>query len=267
MTSTLTAHDAWRTAREQTLREPHGWLSLTALHWLDDGDGAVPGLPGTWRAAGPDEVAVTAVADDGIVLPGATGPLDGTAHVRPVDGAPGVMVTVGERVVEIARRTDAWALRVRDPQARTRTAFTGVPAWPYDPAAVVDAVFTPYDAPRTVTVDAVVAGVQHFPTAVGEVAFTWAGAPQRLVALAGKDGGLSLHFRDATSGDTTYGGGRILRTDDPAPDGTLEVDLNRVVNLPCAFTAHATCPLPPAGNALDVAVEAGEMSPLRPDLA
>ncbi len=32
MTSTLTAHDAWRAAREQTLREPHGWLSLTALH-------------------------------------------------------------------------------------------------------------------------------------------------------------------------------------------------------------------------------------------
>jgi uncharacterized protein (DUF1684 family) len=39
------------------------------------------------------------------------------------------------------------------------------------------------------------------------------------------------------------------------------------VNLPCAFTAHATCPLPPAGNTLEVAVEAGEKSPLRPDLA
>ena len=89
---------------------------------------------------------------------------------------------------------------------------------------------------------------------------------RRLVALAGKDGGLSLHFRDATSGRETYGGGRILKTADPDADGTVQVDLNRTVNLPCAFTAYATCPLPPAGNALDVAVEAGERTPPRPDL-
>ena len=87
------------------------------------------------------------------------------------------------------------------------------------------------------------------------------GTEHRLVALAGKPDGLSLHFRDATSGDSTYGGGRILRTADPAPDGTVTVDLNRTVNLPCAFTAFATCPLPPEGNVLEVAVEAGEQSP------
>lgn len=122
------AHDTWRADRERTLAEPHGWLSLTALHWLDDGEGGLPGLPGTWRVAGPDAVAVTAEAADGVVLPGTDAPLDGTAHLHPVDGAPGVMVTVGERVVEIARRTDSYALRVRDPRAVTRTAFTGVPA-------------------------------------------------------------------------------------------------------------------------------------------
>ena len=31
-----------------------------------------------------------------------------------------------------------------------------------------------------------------------------------------------------------------------------------MVNLPCAFTDFATCPLPPAGNTLTVALEAGE---------
>jgi uncharacterized protein (DUF1684 family) len=45
------------------------------------------------------------------------------------------------------------------------------------------------------------------------------------------------------------------------------VDLNRTVNLPCAFTEFATCPLPPAGNTVTVPVEAGEHSPARPDLA
>jgi len=33
------------------------------------------------------------------------------------------------------------------------------------------------------------------------------------------------------------------------------------VNLPCAFTAHATCPLPPAENRITVGVEAGERLP------
>src|SRR5204862_412456 len=60
-------------------------------------------------------------------------------------------------------------------------------------------------------------------------------------------------------------GGRV-RPGDPGPDGTLVIDLNRTVNLPCAFIAYATCPLPPAGNTLTVPVEAGEKSPLRPDL-
>ena len=94
--------------------------------------------------------------------------------------------------------------------------------------------------------------------------FTVEGQQQRLVALEGKDGGLALHFRDATSGVSTYGGGRILRTDEPGPEGELTLDLNRTVNLPCAFTEFATCPLPPSGNVLTVAVEAGERSPRRP---
>ena len=28
--------EAWHREREEQLRTPHGWLSLTALHWLDD---------------------------------------------------------------------------------------------------------------------------------------------------------------------------------------------------------------------------------------
>jgi len=39
------------------------------------------------------------------------------------------------------------------------------------------------------------------------------------------------------------------------------LDFNRTANMPCAFTDHATCPLPPAENRLRVAVEAGEKAP------
>lgn len=132
---------------------------------------------------------------------------------------------------------------------------------------MLPARFEPYPQPQPITVDAVVDGLHHYFAAVGEVVFAVAGAEQRLVALPGKEGGLLLHFRDATSGTQTYGGGRNLYVDDPAPDGSLTLDLNRTQNLPGAFTAYATCPLPPAANTLTVAIEAGERVPLRPDLA
>ena len=41
----------------------------------------------------------------------------------------------------------------------------------------------------------------------------------------------------------------------------MVLDFNRAVNLPCAYTDLATCPLPPAENQLPVAIEAGEKIP------
>ncbi len=54
---------------------------------------------------------------------------------------------------------------------------------------------------------------------------------------------------------------RSLQLPPPAADGTVVLDFNRVANLPCAYTDLATCQLPPAGNRLPVAVEAGERIP------
>ncbi|OLT13848.1 hypothetical protein BJF78_21100 [Pseudonocardia sp. CNS-139] len=253
----------WHAAREAQLATPHGWLSLTALHWLDGTARGYEGLPGTWRATGDGGVELT--ADGGLALDGV--PVTGTVRLEPVDGKPGVPVEVGERRVEVIRRTDDYALRVRDPQALTRTAFTGAPAFPVDERWVVEGRFEPYPEPRRLTVGAVVEGLQHFPTAVGVIRFALGGAEHELVAVRGRDGGFGLHFRDATSGRSTYGGGRNLQVGDAGPDGRLALDLNRTLNLPCAFTAYATCPLPPEGNTLSVAVEAGERTPPRPDLA
>jgi hypothetical protein len=65
-------------------------------------------------------------------------------------------------------------------------------------------------------------------------------------------------FRDATSAGTTYGAGRYMYT--PLPkNGRVTLDFNLAINPPCAFTDFATCPLPPPGNRLSVAIEAGEM--------
>ena len=92
--------------------------------------------------------------------------------------------------------------------------------------------------------------------APGEIEFTVDGQALRLIAFNGyKPGSLHILFTDATSGVTTYPANRSLAVAAPGPDGAVTLDFNRAVNLPCAYTEFATCPLPPAGNRLPVAVE------------
>jgi uncharacterized protein (DUF1684 family) len=93
MASTRTVTDAqmsaewadWHRAREEELRRPHGWLSLTALHRLDATPRRFPGLPGRWRATGDGGVALT--ADGDAVVDGA-----------PVGNRLAVAVEAGERL-------------------------------------------------------------------------------------------------------------------------------------------------------------------------
>ena len=93
---------AWHREREEQLRTPHGWLSLTALHWLDATARSFDGIPGTWRATGDGGVELT--ADGDAALDGT--PVAGTVRLEPVDGQPGVLVEIGERRVEVIRRHD-----------------------------------------------------------------------------------------------------------------------------------------------------------------
>ena len=66
-----------------------------------------------------------------------------------------------------------------------------------------------------------------------------------------------LIMADRTSGKETYGMARYLYAGPPV-DGRIVVDFNKAYNPPCAFTAFATCPMPPQGNRLDLPVTAGE---------
>ncbi len=70
--------------------------------------------------------------------------------------------------------------------------------------------------------------------------------------------GLFLIYADRTSGHGSYGAGRYLDAPKPDASGRVVLDFNRGYNPPCAFTAFATCPLPPPENRLDLAIAAGE---------
>jgi uncharacterized protein (DUF1684 family) len=92
----------------------------------------------------------------------------------------------------------------------------------------------------------------------GYVTFTIGGKECRLEAQS-EASGLFFNFSDTTSGKSTYPAGRFL--DAPPPvNGTMTLDFNQATNPPCAWTAYATCPLPPAANHLSVAIRAGELA-------
>jgi uncharacterized protein (DUF1684 family) len=83
--------------------------------------------------------------------------------------------------------------------------------------------------------------------------------------MAGYAGGLFLPFRDATSGQATYGAGRYLLDTIKGADhggdwreGTLILDFNMAFHPSCAYDPRWSCPLAPPENRLAVAVEAGE---------
>ena len=102
----------------------------------------------------------------------------------------------------------------------------------------------------------------HVYEAPGEIRFELDGQDLTLTAFNGHaPGTLSVLFTDATSGKTTYAANRSLTVGAPDADGRVTLDFNRAVNLPCAYTDLATCPLPPAENRLTVAIEAGEQNP------
>jgi uncharacterized protein len=76
-------------------------------------------------------------------------------------------------------------------------------------------------------------------------------------------GGFFVSYRDATSGDETYGAGRYLLdtakgADLGAEDGRLILDFNFAYQPSCSYDPQWSCPLPPRENWLTIPIRAGE---------
>ncbi|HEX5090428.1 MAG TPA: DUF1684 domain-containing protein [Nocardioides sp.] len=236
---------AWREERERGLRAPHGWLAITAIHWLTDESQRFDDVPGSWTGRD-HEASVSLAAGESLSLDGRVLGT-GTHRIGPFDDL-GLRLAFGDAVAQVAARDDQVILRPRHPDSPNLTAYRETPCYPPDLDWVLRARYEPYAEPDG--------------DAIGEVAFEHGGSAHRLVAWDADDGSLWLLFRDATSGVTTYAALRQLVTAPPAPDGTVELDFNRAYNLPCAYTDFATCPVPPPANTLPFAVDAGEQIPL-----
>lgn len=270
-TETTTADNAfaaewhhWHAAHERHRADSHGFLAVTHLHWLDAEAATLAGAPGIWSVVD-DVVRLVLGAGESLLQngrelnPGGSG---STVEFGPIPERDGLNLVSGKTVIELAKRGGEYIVRPRHPEHSLVAGYRGTPAYAPDAAFAVEGTFVPFEAPRATTVGAAVEGIQHVYEAPGEVRFRLGGRELALTAFNGHvPGTLSLLFTDRTSGTTTYAANRSLSVAAPGPDGSVTLDFNRAVNLPCAYTDLATCPLPPAENRLPVAIEAGEQIP------
>jgi len=138
-----------------------------------------------------------------------------------------------------------------------RATFTGLRYFDADPSLRFDAAL---ERPTTTEYEDIQTSdgqVQHLPRA-GTLRLQIGGAE---VALAAYDQGheLFIPFRDATSGDETYGAGRYVEAH-PIGHDRYEIDFNTAYNPYCAYNENWSCPLPPRENWLAVPIRAGEMT-------
>lgn len=148
--------------------------------------------------------------------------------------------------------------------------FQGLPYFPYNPALCLLA-----DVDTTVehTTQEVVMNSNEFMkmTTVGHLHLTIEEKPVTLAFywLDVYGGGLFLPFRDMTSPEESYGGGRYLfdtiKGSDflPAPGvqnwKRIVLDFNYAYNPSCAYNSRWLCPLAPIENRLNISIRAGEL--------
>jgi len=264
---------AWRDQRLAELTKPDGWTSLIGLHWLDAGTHRVGSASdnGIRLMMGPAHLGVFSVrdgrarfvADVAVALDGE--PSKGGALRSDADeGGPSVIAfDAGKGLATVIARGGRLALRVKHADAGSRLHFTGLDYWPGGSGWQVQARFIPHPAGRTLPIANIIGTTDEIPNP-GVVEFTRNGTPFRLEVLDEGEGTLFLIFADRTSGHGSYGAGRFLDAPMPDAQGRLTLDFNRAYNPPCAFTPFATCPLPPPENRLNLRVEAGEKTYLKP---
>ncbi|HSL17616.1 MAG TPA: DUF1684 domain-containing protein [Methylomirabilota bacterium] len=260
---------AWA-AREARLLADDGWLSVVGLHWLEPGVhtiGSAPEAGIRLPEGAPPVVGALELLGDGTVRFSAEDRADitvngGPAGVGPLasdaDGAPDV-VAAGRVSFYLIERAGRVGVRVKDPRAPARQAFDGLDHFPIDPSYRVVATLDPYAEPREVEIPTVL-GTPTVMIGPGVLRFAIHGHDVFLEPYLESPDSTELFiiFRDATAGHTTYGGGRYLSADLVPGSTEVVLDFNLATNPPCAFTPHATCPLPTPENTLAVAVEAGE---------
>jgi uncharacterized protein (DUF1684 family) len=250
------------------MRSEESWLTISGLFWLDEGEntfgssssnrielppGSAPSLGGKFIRKGEK---ITVEAAPGVYLY-CGGKQIARMGLRAGDSTSPDTLALGDLRMWVIRRGDRYAVRLRDLNAPAFKNYLGLEYFPLSETFKVEAVFAPYSVPKNIAVEAKIVKRSEL-ISPGTVTFSWAGREYEFIAFDDEERRTYfLVFGDETNGEETYDGGRFL--DFKVDTGNQAVlDFNHAYNPPCAFTAFATCPLPPAQNRFPFRLEAGE---------
>ncbi len=257
----------WRQNRLEELKATDGWLSLAGLFWLKEGKN-------TFGSAPANDLVVTEVKAPALIgsfflekgqvrfvtAAGAAVLCDGKAvsDISLKSDQPGetAILRAGSLSWHIIERGERIGVRLRDANHPRIDKLKEIETFPVDLKWRVEATLERFEKPQIIKVPTVL-GTENEALAPGVLVFEIAGEIYRLTPL-GENGDLFVVFGDETNAIETYGGGRFLGVGKPDEKGRTVIDFNMATNPPCAFSPHATCPLPPKMNRLSIRVTAGE---------
>jgi uncharacterized protein (DUF1684 family) len=252
----------WRAERQKKLTADYGWLTVVGLDWLKEGENRVGADPSSEvplpPGSAPRHVAIISLHAGKVVLhptPGVPLTLNGKPAAETTLREDDDILAINHLKFYLIRRGDKAGIRLKDNDSDARKHFQGLSWYPVDPAWRIQARFTAWTAPHSLVFHNTI-GQEETDQSPGFVTFQKDGREFRLEPVL-DEGKLFFVIRDQTSGKTTYGASRFLYTE-PAKDGVVWLDFNQAENPPCAFTAYATCPLPPPQNRMALAITAGE---------
>lgn len=264
---------SFKVDRRHEIGGTDGWITLVGLFWLVPGANAVgsdasnpvrlpadraPARLGTFWVHG-DSVRFAAVAGTKVMAdsqPATDIALSYDAHRTTILSSGTLSMTVLERGGKLG-------LRVKDSAHPARAAFADLSYFPIDTTWRVRGKLVRHAEPETLQILNVL-GMVTPQSSAGTLEFAAGGKSHRLdVYHEGTDSSYYfVLFKDSTSTRETYPAGRYLKVVAADMHDRVVIDFNRAYNPPCAFTAFATCPLPPRQNALALRVTAGELRPV-----
>jgi uncharacterized protein (DUF1684 family) len=149
-----------------------------------------------------------------------------------------------------------------------RDDFDGLDYFPPDPDYRVEATVTVHDDPDPVEMETSDDRTVRY-LRVATLRFELGGDTRSLHAYrqaGATTDELFVPFRDKTTGQQTYHGGRYMELapeERPADGDRVPLDLNLAYTPFCAFSDAFSCPLPPEENWLETTVPVGERAPDR----
>lgn len=170
-------------------------------------------------------------------------------------------VSTNDYIVQLEQERkgkDQFFLKSEQSPLEDKTNFKGLNYFTPNPAFKIVADVIAYDSTDKQVAVAMTDGSTETYQKYGFAVFTINDTPCKLLIYQ-HDKGLSILFRDATTPEETYGGGRYLDFKaEEIKNNQLAIDFNKSYNPYCAYNHRFACPLPPKENTLALRVEAGE---------